>query len=238
MKRHTLLIAVVMIATAFVSCSYENTATVTIDTGIRAQAHINWFDRVLAFLSLSQPLQADPPPELDLSEIFINVTASDMQTITQEIPLDTGRITLEVPAGSQRTFEVVAGSGNVSRIYGGIRTVDLSPGQQVNLEIEMGELFNISSHDGSATYDAQHNYILVTVYTQDNPYIIAFKLYRKPINSNFSDVYYVTINNFSFIINHDSLEYTIPITLETNYDYYISAINQYGEGEKSVIYGQ
>ncbi|MDH7555084.1 MAG: hypothetical protein QHH74_15690 [Spirochaetota bacterium] len=142
MKRFIACIVCIGIV-AFVSCSYENTATVTIDTGIRQQAQLGWFDRVLAMVGLVTPVQADPLPDplySSITSIIVTVTASDMQTITAEIPLHTGKITLDIPAGSQRTFEVVGYDVGGFRNYGGITTVDLSPGGHVALEIEIGEL--------------------------------------------------------------------------------------------------
>ncbi|NMB64636.1 MAG: hypothetical protein GYA16_07175 [Spirochaetes bacterium] len=146
MKRFIACIVCIGIV-AFVSCSYENTATVTIDTGIRHQAQLGWFDRVLAFFSLAQPLQADPPIDLFFDELEINVTALDMDVISlrfnyDQIVNNNGRINLDVPAGNQRTFEVVALAGSTfpERYYGGIATVDLSPGEHVALEIEIGKL--------------------------------------------------------------------------------------------------
>ncbi|MEW6525833.1 MAG: hypothetical protein AB1444_04100 [Spirochaetota bacterium] len=234
MKRHTVLIIAIMVIATIVSCSYENTATVTIDTGIRQQAHLNWFGRVLALLSFSQPLQADPVPGLpySITQIKLFIKASDMETIEESIPLDTGKITLEVPAGSQRTFEVVGYDESGYRYYGGITTVDLSPGQEVNLNIEMGELFDFTRYDGSASYYQSQNQIIITAYTQINPNVIAFKLYRKPVGSNFAEEYYTTLTNIQFTMDQYSITYTIPATLDLNYNYLILSVTRYGESDR------
>lgn len=232
MKRHTLLILVTILIAALVSCSYENTATVTIDTGIRQQAQLNWFDRVLAFLSLSQPLQADPVPgQLGIYYILINVSANDIATITREIPIETGTITLEVPAGNQRTFEVVAYNNgeNLNRLYGGISKVDLSPGQNVNLNIQMGELFYII--DGNPYYyqnQSREWVIEIPAYKQYNP--VAFKIY-KMVNDQW--VLEATITNFTSAFAFGVYTYTIKnLILNTaQYSYSLTGVNIYGEGD-------
>lgn len=73
---------VIVLAFAMVSCSYENTATVTIDTGIRKQAQLSLFDRVLAWLTFANPVTADPVPgDVIFEELTLTVSASDMSSI-------------------------------------------------------------------------------------------------------------------------------------------------------------
>lgn len=237
MKRHTILMLVTILITALVSCSYENTATVTIDTGIRQQAQLNLFDRVLAFLSLSQPLQADPVPGplvgQVINKIYVYITSSDIDTITKEIPLETGRITLEVPAGNQRTFTVVAGYQSVGanifeKNYGGIITVDLSPGQQVNLNIEMGKLPIINY----PFYDTAYKRIIIN--SNNNYDISAFVIY-KTVNGVITKLN--TVTNFTTNCSGEC-QYSFLYDLgdiDTEYCYenavYISGVNKYGEGD-------
>jgi hypothetical protein len=237
MKRVIVCIALATLCFA-AGCSYENTATVTIDTGIRQQAQFSWFDRVLAFFSLSQPLQADPVPgnlPYSIYSITVTITAGDMETISQSIPMDTGKITLEVPAGSQRTFEVVGYDSDNMRYYGGITTVDLSPGQQVNLNIEMGELNNIFYY--YYYYYTESKYMDTQYSDTIDPTqgVVAFKIYE-------SDDYTYTNEKLKFILTQWTSVYsvgagwtiTIPVELGgigTKY-YRCSVVNQYGEGEK------
>jgi len=234
MKR--ILASIICIAiVAFVSCSYENTATVTIDTGIRQQAQLDWFDRVLVMVGLVTPVQADPVPDplySSITSIIVTVTATDMETITRQIPLDTGKITLDIPAGSQRTFEVVGYDESGNRYYGGIATVDLAPGQQVNLNIEMGELTYISPQWNINRVDIRY----YTYY----PKPIIFKVYQYIVGAE-------PIYNLIDTVNVDSLDYddyteqiiyyySNNVINSGNYmQFYISAVNKYGEGEKVVI---
>jgi len=231
MKRFIACIALAALCVA-AGCSYENTATVTIDTGIRQQAQLNWFDRVIALLSFSQPLQADPVPELphSITQITLFIKAPDMEAIAQDIPLDSGKITLEVPAGSQRTFEIVAytnydlnsdGSFH-DRYYGGMTTVDLAPGQEVNLNIEMGELpvnfyFNINASE----------YILQSIQFDNLVYNIrAVKIYDT--NKNLLHTIIVSESMIGFVYGQTVI--TLNKVLPRG-DYYASAVNDYGEGE-------
>ncbi|HOM11213.1 MAG TPA: hypothetical protein PLV81_13805, partial [Spirochaetota bacterium] len=199
---------------------------------IRQQAQLSLFDRVLAFFSLSQPLQADPvlgnlPYPVNL--ITVNVSAHDMVTITREIPLETGQITLEVPAGSQRTFEVVAGELAVgapvfSRYYGGITTLDLSPGQQVNLNIEMGKLVIVNEWDRS--FD-QNNSLFIYINCNSPSSIIGFNIYLK-INEQL--ILQDTVTEFDNPSSGYYQFYYPSFNEEYVNNYYLSGINKYGEG--------
>jgi len=245
MKRHILTFLITLLVAALFACSYENTATVTIDTGIRQQAQLSLFDRVLAFFSFAQPLQADPPQNVSFDVLELSITAADMTPIIlrytiEELYNNYGKITVEVPSGSQRVFTIVAGNSEgqeiYNRIYGGVRTLDLSPGQQVNLNIEIGQLFDPTNYDGNITYYYLNSELYLSAYTNTNPGVFAFKLYRKQVGSNFSEIYYATINNFNLNISEYLIEYTISINLDyQNYDYYISAVNNYGEGNRNFI---
>jgi len=217
------------------SCSYENTTTVTIDTGIRKQAQLSLIDKVIAWFSLSKAVQADPVPSyLYIYSIAVNVSASDMQTITKDIPLETGKITLEVPAGSQRTFEVVAGYGDGTRIYGGIATVDLSPGLNVDLDIKMGELTLVTPYwiSSNNNIEIQCN----TSYLQP----IFFKVYQNIGSASPIYILIDTVAASSLSRQEDSglikYYYSNSAINSDNFDqFYISAVNQYGEGEKTYI---
>jgi len=239
MKR--ILASIICIAiVAFVSCSYENTATVTIDTGIRQQAQLDWFDRVLVMVGLVTPVQADPVPDplySSITSIIVTVTATDMETITRQIPLDTGKITLDIPAGSQRTFEVVGYDESGNRYYGGIATVDLAPGQQVNLNIEMGQLAYTSP-----TFNYMSNNVEIIYYKNNNISApIFFKVYH---NIGVAQPIYELIDTVAVSsLGYDEDNYSITYhysNSEINSDnrmlYYISALNKYGEGEKVQIY--
>jgi len=226
MKRHTILIVITLILAGMLSCSSGDTATVTIDTGIRKQAQLTVWDKVLAWITLSQPVKADPVPiELyQIDSIAVTISASDMGTIKEAIQLETGRITLEVPAGSQRTFEVVATTPDYPRFYGGIATVDLSAGQQVALNIEMGELVNIYSW----VYNNDNQNIEIDILSSSN--VNGFKIY---LEKNGQHVLIDTITNFPppdpLYPNYYQFPYP-DFDAGNPYPYSISGINEYGEG--------
>lgn len=241
MKRHTILIMVTILIAALASCSYENTATVTIDTGIRQQAQLSWFDRLIAYLSFSQPLQADPVPgNVYFDVLELSITASDMSTITSRYTIEElinsyGKITVEVPSGSQRVFTIVAGNSEgaeiYNKIYGGITTVDLSPGQEVNLNIEMGELPVIDN----PFYDTYNN---ININTNKDYNILSFNIYRT-VNGVLKGP--IVIKNFTENCSGEC-NYNFNYFLGSQYeDYcdsnsvYISGVNKYGEGERMVL---
>jgi len=221
---------VIVIVLAMVGCSYENSATVTIDTGIRKQAQLSLIDKVIAWFSLSKAVQADPVPgqlQQQINKITLTVYASDMQAITQTIPLETGKITLEVPAGSQRTFEIVAGqqavgAPSLTRYYGGIATVDLSPGQNVNLDIEMGELFTLPPN----SY-VSYSYGQINFSTNKDYHPLAFNIYQYVDNQW---IFYTRLDSFN-ITYTSYFQITITIDTLSPGTYGIAGVNKYGEGE-------
>lgn len=219
------------------ACSYENTATVTIDTGIRQQAQLSWFDRVLAFFSIAQPLQADPVPAyVNFEEMMLNVTAPDIDTISlhfsyTEIVNNNGRITLEVPAGSQRTFEIVAGNGGASRIYGGITTVDLSPGQQVYLNIEMGLLVNAYNSDLYIGFNCNYGFVLVYYGDINNLYYVM--LYYSVDNGE-TWVYLTRVNKENFYFEEECEDWEFDFKGSDKVDYKAVGYNKYGQGNEYI----
>jgi len=238
MKRHTMVIVITLIVAGMLSCSSGDTATVTIDTGIRKQAQLTVWDKVLAWITLSQPVKADPvPSELvgQINSIEVTISASDMGTITETIPTTTGRITLDVPAGSQRTFEVVALDSDYRRFYGGIATVDLSAGQQVTLNIEMGKLTIVEPH-----WDYYTHSNVNIIYNTDYPEPQYFKVYKNVGDPEQIFVLFDTILSSSLPSEpgegQTTYFYTNSTINEGNYvKFYISAVSKYGEGERNQI---
>jgi len=232
MKRHTMLIVITLILAGMLSCSSGDTATVTIDTGIRQQAQLSMLDKLIAWITFSQAVKADPVPSVldDITSISVTITASDMGTITEEIPLGTGRITLEVPAGIQRTFEVVAIDPDNRRFYGGIATVDLSAGQQVALNIKMGELTIVEPY-----WDYIDSFVRIR-YNTDYPEPQYFKVYKNV--GDLEPILVLLDTILSSSLPSESGEgqtiysYTNSKINEDNYSaFYISAVSMYGEGE-------
>jgi len=229
------------------SCSYENTATVTIDTGIRKQAQLSLIDKVIAWFSLSKAVQADPVPgqlQQQINQITLTVYAPDMQTITENIPLDTGKITLEVPAGSQRTFEVVGYNSDNMREYGGIATVDLQPGQNVNLDIQMGKLLYLGEYwvsSSSIDYENDSIQIIFNGYpTVPIRGALGFKIYYSPDGTTNNATLLGGTSSWDILYENEGQSQTSSIRINTGVDLLdtwdlnqigISIINKYGEGE-------
>lgn len=225
------------------SCSYENTATVTIDTGIRKQAQLSLLDKLIAWISFSNALQADPPPNDNFNVLELRITAADMSPIVKrytytELYDNNGKITLEVPAGNQRLFTVIAGYLEAEeiydKVYGGITTIDLSPGQNVNLNIEMGRLTTVYAYWNS---NSQNVWIQ---YDKNYPLPIFFKVYQ---NIGITSPTYILIDTVaaSSLSKQDYGEqityfYSNSAINSGNFgQFWISAVNQYGEGNKEPI---
>jgi len=172
-----------------------------------------------------------------------------MQTITENIPLDTGKITLEVPAGSQRTFEIVAGqqavgAPSLTRYYGGIATVDLSPGQNVNLDIEMGKLLYLGEYSVSyfsIDYENDSIQIIFNGYpTVPIRGALGFKIYYSPYDTTNNATLLGGTSSWDILYENEGQSQTSSIRINTGVDLLdtwdlnqigISIINKYGEGE-------
>jgi hypothetical protein len=228
-------------------CSMSsNTATVTINTGLYKHAAIEKMtlvDRLLAFLSFSTKVQADPPPVgLGINVITIIITGPGMAELQASAPIETGSITLEVPAGANRRFTAVAFSGT-SRIMGGISTVNLNPGEETTVQILMGQFPPPpDSFFGSGNYPnpIQLNWS----YTPSDPIgLVGFKLYRAP--DLVSGIPADTHGPYAPIVegrkeDFGSSTYTYPdVNIDNSlfkYLYYkIAAINEFGEGEPAYL---
>jgi len=69
--------------------------------------------------------------------ITLTVSASDMTTIEQTIPLDTWELSLEVPAGDARQFDVMAETATAEVYYSGTALANLTPGASQSVSITM-----------------------------------------------------------------------------------------------------
>jgi len=229
MKRHTMVIVITLILAGMLSCSSGDTVTVTIDTGIRKQAQLTVWDKVLAWITLSQAVKADPVPiELveQINSIEVTISASDMGTITETIPTTTGRITLDVPAGSQRTFEVVAKDSDLLRFYGGIATVDLSAGQQVTLNIEMGKLVLVS--DLYVGYNCNDGFVLG--YYNDDINLLDFVMLY--ISNDLGETwnFLQRVDKNQFVYNEECSDWEYDFDESETVSYRAVGYNQYGQG--------
>lgn len=260
MNRKIFTLLIVIVIAGMVGCSYYDTATVTIDLGIYKQAKLSLFDRVLTWLAFSTPVTANQPPQdVDFETLQIHVTAPDMDTISQEFSSDeiianNGTITLTVPAGAQRTFELVAVATNPynngeDRRYGGIATVDLTPGE-VNLSIEIGRLVLLPDQVGygysSVTWDSTKNeikieYNKVISYENNGPEPLYFKVYHynsagSPSDESLIDTVAAPPLKDSENEFHIIYYYSNPKINESYFaQFYISAVNMYGEGSMKQV---
>ncbi len=73
----------------------------------------------------------------DVSYIAITVAGPEMRTINSTFPAGTTVITMEVPAGENRTFVIGAYETGDQLIYSGSAAVDLAPGEIKSIEMHM-----------------------------------------------------------------------------------------------------
>lgn len=235
MKRHILPKVIILLAIVLSACSHEDTATVTIYTGL-SQARMGIIDRVLSLISLSTPAKALPGPS-DVTSMTVTVSAPDMLPLTIPIPVATGSVTFEVPAGNARTFTVVAKvmpqvGGNEYRKYGGITVANLSPGENKDLLIEMGNFINLDDYYYSLSAVSNN----ISIMFENMPTgILGFKIYESSDDTYIDEHLFLTTNNFYYNSNTIIIQ---NVNLNLNHYYHISVINKYGEGQiaSQVIY--
>ncbi len=220
----------------------NGTARVTIDTGLgnpTAIHQVSIFDRILAFLSFSTAAQADPPTDGEVVSIKLTVSGPGMTAMRDiEIPLNTGRKTLEVPAGEDRTFTVVVWiqpvtGGDVQKKYGGIRTIDLAGGMSTNLTIQMGLLPDPpDSLTSSGNFPAP--VVVIWDYTTPPSEFSSFVIYRARTSAGpYTPILSGRKEDFD---TGSDYRYTDDAQGFSQYDYIyykISTKNQYGEGNMS-----
>jgi hypothetical protein len=173
-------------ASIVTGCAGGDMATVTINTGIHRQASSEkapLFERMLAFLRPGTTVYAESAIEFDDAIAILNVTITGpgMSAIKKDIPLDTGILSIDVPSGPSRVFTVVAYhdyTEEIVRMYGGIATKDLAPGENAMISIQMGYLAASPEY-----YDAYRNYGAPGVYIywsyETEPLdLIGFIIYR------------------------------------------------------------
>ncbi|MFH0975661.1 MAG: hypothetical protein V1874_07740 [Spirochaetota bacterium] len=137
-----ILILAIIISISILTCSPEGTSSVTIriNLGLNNKAAFNVpessiLDRVLCFFAKNAEAQSAPS---HITSLTLNITGSGMDTITQSyttLPLPDS-ITVEVPSGSARTFEVLAYTASAT--LRGAATRDLAGGETVDIPITMG----------------------------------------------------------------------------------------------------
>lgn len=226
-------------------CAGGDMATVTINTGIHKQASAEkapLFGRLLAFLRPGTTVYAESAIEFDDAIAILNVTISGpgMNVIKKDIPLDTGILSVDVPSGPSRVFTVVAYhdyTEEIVRMYGGIATRDLAPGENVTISIQMGDLA-----PGPDNYYANRNYSGPGVninwyYSESEPVgLIGFIIYRSSrLDGPFVPIAAGRKEDF----DNDGYRFYDPTGRYWEYDgpdptyYKIAATNEYGVGQST-----
>ncbi len=134
----------------FASCNSDNnTATVTLNidsSSIGFKQEMKQFPLIDRFLLLfSEKAYAITAWVSGTTKISLTVSGQGMDNITADIPFSyssptTISYTIQVPAGTQRKFSIVSSAvsgGQVAKNWGGKTLVDLSPGDLVNININM-----------------------------------------------------------------------------------------------------
>ena len=158
-------------------CSHDNMARVTIQLQSVEEAQYDqnatFMDRLLGVFS-SIAYAGDYYYTDTFNRVTIEVTGPGMDTVTVELPPTAGSHTLEVPAGSDRTFSVRAYDGDLPK-RGGIVTTSLSPGDDSQVAIPMIPIPQI----GNAV---MFDYQLIKVYPElvqlEITQILGYNLYR------------------------------------------------------------
>ncbi|MGV7927600.1 MAG: hypothetical protein AB2L13_01630 [Spirochaetota bacterium] len=204
-------------------CAGGDTATVTIRVGNQlAKADTpSVIDRIIALLSMSSRLQADPPGAYDIVQIELTVSGAGMDSIVKAIPTSTGELTLEIPSGPARVFTVVGLDSDFLRYMGGIVTRDIAPGENTTIPIQMGQL------PGEPA--------IISITQMTNPQInievttgTAYRIYRtagfSSYPSDWGAYYPIGTTTTNVFIETSAI-------IGRYYRYRVSALNEYGESD-------
>ena len=144
------IIFILLLVIINIQCNSGGNAIVTINVGTTPK--ISYLDHFLQLLTFAKKANAAVPT--NVASISYKVEASDIETITGAIPLETGSVTIELTPGNNRTFTVYAYNSNNYIIYAGRTTVDLQPGNNT-VEIVMVNTtkFTIDSSSNIADID-------------------------------------------------------------------------------------
>jgi len=127
MKRNFSTPVLLIIITACLlagSCSHDGGISyVTIDLGLEENTTTSIMQKIRDLFVTR--LYAQPP--VNLTEITVNVSAPDMDVVAGTFPASTTSISIEVPSGSQRTFEVLAQTPSAT--LRGTTTMNIAPGE-------------------------------------------------------------------------------------------------------------
>jgi hypothetical protein len=210
------IIFILLLVIINIQCNSGGNAIVTINVGTTPK--ISYLDHFLQLLTFAKKANAAVPT--NVASISYKVEASDIETITGAIPLETGSVTLELTPGNNRTFTVYAYDSNNFKIYAGKTTVDLQPGNNTVDIVMEKTMFTIDSSSNIADIDlAIGNGI---------PYIAYINSSQININIKYlSGITLQTIDTTSLTYPADSLdlEYYNTIYIAShfqNVNYYIN----------------
>jgi len=230
-------------------CFYSgDSARVVINLGLhnnQAGYQPGIVERLLALVTFSTSLTADPPPYPDvITDLRITAEGPGMSAVVREltaVEIERGRVEMRVAAGKGRIFTVVARvswEGEAPhRYYGGIRTADLSPGSSVSISITLGYLpdppYTLSIIRAENQFAEAFNY--VSWDGEDPASVTGYHLYRADSETgNFVKI--ATAGNPSLDFQGAPLTASFEdydIDLRQVYWYRVGAYNGFGEGELS-----
>lgn len=157
-----------------------------------------------------------------ITAIHLSVSADDIDTIDEDIPLDTLELTLDIPSGTARTFTLTLDTDPV-KYYSGTTTVDLDPGANITVSITVVAVDITAAPTGlSATVGI----VEVSLTWDSKTDATSYNIYWNETGS-------VTTSD-SVITGITDTSYThTGLTGDATYYYAISASNAAGESELS-----
>lgn len=120
-------------------CSHDDTTIVTIslngDVGTRTSVNDSIFNKIFRFF-VNDLLASAAPHSWVRDAITLTITGEDMTAIEVELPPSQFTYSIEVPAGDNRLFTVIASNSNI-KTSGGSAVKSLTAGESVQVTINM-----------------------------------------------------------------------------------------------------
>jgi hypothetical protein len=171
MKRFKILALPMLVAATaalIVTCNKSDTAFVTIDLNRPGKSYTHYQPGILNKIDalFSKKAYASTPQPLFPSshgDLVLEVSATDLNTISASIPNDASSFTIEIPSGNNRKFSVYSYTtapiiDNYSGSsygpfngynFGGHKTLNLSPGESTNILILMLPMTKVITISGT-----------------------------------------------------------------------------------------